>query len=379
MTPLSEKIYSFDPELPLSRAQTISQAWYRDPDIYEAERRAIFGRTWLAAGRADLVAEPGSFLTAEVAGEPILVVRDQEGTLRAFSNVCRHRAAPVVTRPAGKEARLRCPYHGWTYDLAGRLRGTPEFDGVEDFCREDNGLPPLAVDVWGPFVWVRFGGPSLPLVEYLEPLPRQLPPLEREKLRWVESRAYDVQCNWKVFVDNYLDGGYHINSVHPALGGVLDYAHYRTDVAAYTSSQVSPLRPAESGGPSDSVGQVRTGEARYCWAFPNVMFNAYSGYMDTNVVLPLGPERCRVVYDFYFADAEDRDHIRASIAVSDHIQAEDGLICEQVQRGLGSRSFETGRYSVRREGAVHAFHCLLARHLRAALADEVISTGPRCR
>jgi choline monooxygenase len=372
MMPLSEKIRAFDPDLPLAQAQTIPRAWYCDADVWEAERQAVFGRTWLAAGRAELVAEPGSFLTAEIAGEPILVVRDLEGTLRAFSNVCRHRAAPVVTRPHGKDCRLRCPYHGWTYDLAGRLRGTPEFEGVEHFCREDNGLPPLAVDLWGPFVWVHFGRVTTPLAEHLEPLPRQVAGLEIDKLRWSESRSYDVGCNWKVFVDNYLDGGYHINAVHPGLGGILDYAQYRTDIAAYTSSQVSPLRPAEAGGISEQMEQVRTGEAYYCWAFPNVMFNVYHGYLDTNVVLPLGPERCRVVYDFYFANAEDRERTRASIAVSERIQAEDAWICEQVQHGLGSWSFQTGRYSVRREEAVHAFHCLLGRSLRAALADGAV-------
>jgi choline monooxygenase len=116
------------------------------------------------------------------------------------------------------------------------------------------------------------------------------------------------------------------------------------------------------------VERVRSGEAFYCWAFPNVMLNVYHGYMDTNVVLPLGPESCRVVYHFYFAGGDERERIAASIAVSDQIQAEDGWICEMVQHGLGSRSFETGRYSVRRETAVHAFHCLLARHLRATLS-----------
>jgi choline monooxygenase len=370
-TSLAEKVRTFDPDLPLERAHTIPACWYRDADVHEAERRAVFGRTWLAAGRAALVSQPGTFLTADVAGEPILVVRDGDGTLRAFANVCRHRAAPVMTEPCGTATRLRCRYHGWTYDLAGRLRGAPEFDGVADFCREDNGLVPLAVDTWGPFVWVHAGVPSPSLAEYLDPLPRQLAPLGTEKLHWVAGLSYDVECNWKVFVDNYLDGGYHVNSVHPALAGITDYTRYRTEVSAFTSSQISPLRPAGADGDAAVVGQVRAGDcAYYCWAFPNVMLNVYEGYMDTNLVLPLGPARCRVVYDFYFGRVEGpaaRRHIEESIAVAHQIQLEDGGICAEVQRGLSSRTFDTGRYAVRREGAVFAFHRLLARHLGAAV------------
>ena len=152
---LRDKVGLFDPDLPLERARTIPSLWYFDADIYAAERRAVFAATWQVAGRLNQLSEPGSFVTAEIAGEPILVVRDAEGKLRAFFNVCRHRAARVVTEPEGTATRLRCRYHGWTYDLAGRLRGTPEFEGVADFRREEQGLVGLELDTWGPLVWVR--------------------------------------------------------------------------------------------------------------------------------------------------------------------------------------------------------------------------------
>ena len=170
---LRDKLSVFDPELPLERAAAIPAAWYTDADVYSLERRAVFGDAWLVAGRAADVAGPGSFLTAEIAGEPILVVRDEAGVLRAFANVCRHRAAPVATEPCGQASRLRCRYHGWTYDLAGRLRGAPEFDGVADFRREDNGLPTLAVAVWGSWVWVHAGERPPPLLDFLAPLPER--------------------------------------------------------------------------------------------------------------------------------------------------------------------------------------------------------------
>src|SRR5579871_712854 len=170
---LRELLAAFDPELPLERARTIPAAWYHDPDLAALERRAVFGDTWQVAGRADLVADKGTYLTCDVAGEPVLVVRDGDGVLRAFANVCRHRAAPVMTEPSGRASRLRCRYHGWTYDLTGRLRGTPEFDGVADFCKEDNGLTQVAEDTWGPLVFIHQPPvrPENTLEQFLAPLP----------------------------------------------------------------------------------------------------------------------------------------------------------------------------------------------------------------
>jgi choline monooxygenase len=367
---LRAKIEAFDPDLPLERARTIAAAWYRDPDIHESERRAVFGNTWQAVGRADQVAEPGGFFTAEVAGEPILVVRDEDGVLRAFYNVCRHRAARVVAEAEGQLKKLRCRYHGWTYDLTGRLRGTPEFDGVADFCREDNGLPHVAVATWGPIAWVHLGPSPPPLDQFLAPLPQRTESLRLAALRFVERREYRLACNWKVFVDNFLDGGYHVNTVHPGLAGVLDYSRYRTEVFGHSSVQISPFKPVDG---QDQVAQVRSGDAAYYWwVYPNFMINLYQGVMDTNLVLPLGPEACRVVFDFYFAEPEGeerRKFIAQSTAVGHQIQLEDVGICEEVQRGLASQSYDTGRFSVRREAGGYHFHRLLAGSLRDTLGS----------
>ncbi len=368
---LRDLLARFDATLPLERARTIPAAWYADAEVFAAERRSVFGDTWQAVGRLDQLAEPGSFVTADVAGEPVLVLRDGEGQLRAFANVCRHRAARVVPQPCGRLTKLRCPYHGWTYDLTGRLRGTPEFDGVADFRREDNGLSPLAVAAWGPLVFVHLGQQPPPLTDYLSPLPERAAPLGLEGLRFAGRREYELACNWKVFVDNYLDGGYHVNAVHPGLAGVLDYSEYRTEVFAHTSVQSSPLKPPERAGADPAVGKVRGGDrAYYWWVFPNLMLNVYQGVMDTNLVLPLGPDRCRVVFDFLFARTDRPDaerFIADSIAVAHQIQLEDAGICEDVQRGLGSRYFDTGRFSVRREAAGYHFHRLLAGQLRSAV------------
>jgi choline monooxygenase len=374
MTDRGRKILEgFDPTLPLERAHTIPSEWYFDPDIHEMERRAAFHGSWQLVGRIEQIASPGQYITADIAGEPVLVLRGSDGTLRAMSNVCRHRGSPLCSDPHGTASRLRCPYHGWTYDLAGRLIGTPEFDGVQDFSRDESGLPRFEVAEWGPFLFVHVLPATLSLRQSLAPLPDYEQVLQLPSLRFVHRKEYVLECNWKVFVDNYLDGGYHVNSVHPGLAGVLDYSRYRTELADRTNVQISPIKQPASGD-NDTAAAVRQGDnAYYWWIFPNLMINCYSGVMDTNLVLPMGPQRCRVIFDFYFSHSEGPEaaaYIEESIRVADQIQAEDVDICEKVQRGLRSRTYRTGRFSVRREGGGYHFHRLLAAELRAALTDS---------
>ncbi|HZP22359.1 MAG TPA: aromatic ring-hydroxylating dioxygenase subunit alpha [Terriglobales bacterium] len=364
MTALQEKLREFDGALPLERARTIPSSWYFDAEIYAAECQRVFGRSWLLACRAEQVREPGAFVTVEMAGEPILVLCDDQGVLRALSNVCRHKAAQVINQPCGKVTKLRCRYHGWTYDLTGRLRGTPEFDGVADFNREENGLPALAVDTWGPLVFVHHGKPQQSLAEFLAPLPERAAGLGLERLKFVARREYDLACNWKVFVDNYQDGGYHVNTVHPGLAGALDYAHYRTENFDHGGVQISPLKPSAD----PTIAKVRSGDnAYYWWIFPNLMINIYQGVMDTNLVLPLGPDRCKVYFDYYFANfgPETERYVSDSIAVAHQVQIEDMSVCDEVQRGLKSSTYRTGRFSVKRESGCYHFHQVLAQYLRS--------------
>lgn len=358
---IADLLAAFDPDLPLDRARTIPNTWYTSPEVYAAEREAVFARSWQVVGRCEQVKEPGSFVTAEIAGEPVLAVRGEDGVLRAFFNVCRHRAAPILSDPCGSVTKLRCRYHGWTYGLTGQLRGTPEFDGVQEFCKEANGLVPVGVGEWGPFVWVHLTEPREPLAEFVRPLASWVEGRGGfGNLTWYARKSYDLACDWKVYVDNYLDGGYHVNTVHPGLAGVLDYREYRTVCDGKTVLQLSPMKPAEG-----EAGRTRTGDlAAYWWVYPNFMLNLYAGVMDTNLVLPLGVDRCRVVFDFYFAAGTDEGFMRESVAVADQVQAEDMSICEEVQRGLNSRSYTTGRFSAKRENGGYYFHQLLGRALQ---------------
>ena len=358
---LKSLLAEFDPELPLERAKTIPNSWYTSPDIARLERDAVFARSWQMVGRRELVARPGAFLTAAIDGEPIVVVRGEDGALRAFFNVCRHKAGPLCTEECGSVTKLRCRYHGWTYDLAGNLRGTPEFDGVQGFAKEDNGLVPVAVAEWGPFVWVHLSQPAEPLERFLGLLPAWVESRRAlDGLEWYASKTYDLACNWKVYVDNYLDGGYHVNTVHPALAGVLDYREYRTVPDGNTVLQSSPITPGEG-----EAGRTRTGDlAAYWWVWPNFMMNVYAGVMDSNLVLPLGVDRCRVIFDFYFSGTAAADFKAESVRVADQVQDEDIGVCEEVQRNLNSRSYTTGRFSVKRENGGHHFHRMLGRVLQ---------------
>jgi choline monooxygenase len=368
MLPIRGVIESYDLHRPLEEAWTIPAVWYVDPRIEELERRTVFSASWQMVGRADQVARPGEFFTAEIAGEPLVVVRGSDGALRGFFNVCRHHAAAVETREEGKTHLFRCPYHGWTYSLEGELKGTPDFAGVCRFEKGENGLVPVAAGVWENFVFVRLDRDGPTLEEFLgADLMGQFHPLGLQSLHFLERRHYAFDCNWKVFVDNYLDGGYHIPHIHKGLDSVLDYASYTIENGQRHCLQSSPV---VSEGAERETGAVRTGaRALYYWIYPNFMVNWYEGVMDTNLVIPRGVDRTEVIFDFYFPDvsAAARERDLASIAVGQRIQDEDVAICQSVQRGLGSRAYVAGRLSVRREAGEHLFHRLLATDLRAGL------------
>jgi len=362
---LSALLSLYDADAPLEAASTIPAAWYRDERIAELERERVFGRNWIAVGRADQVAAAGQFFTVELAGEPLVLVRGNDGALRAFFNVCRHHAAAVATVPCGTAQHLRCPYHGWTYGLDGSLKGAPEFAGVCNFDRDANGLIPVRVAVWEQFVFVTICDQAPPLPEFLGDLPERVAPLGLGNIHFFQRQTYTLRCNWKVYVDNYLDGGYHVPHLHKGLNSVLDYKEYTIENGRHYCLQSSPVVSSDE---HVSFAATRTGDrAYYYWIYPNFMINVYEGVMDTNLVLPVAPDACMVQFDFFFADVSEgrRAHNAESVAVSDRVQAEDVDICESVQRGLRSRAYGAGRLSVRREAGEHLFHRLLARDVRA--------------
>lgn len=371
-TPLSDIISSYDSQVPLEQASTIPSSWYTNEDLYHLEVQTVFSNNWQFAARVEQLKEPGSYVTTDVAGEPLVVVRGDDGVLRAFFNVCRHHGAAVMTEPEGRANQLRCPYHGWTYSLQGQLRGTPDFNDVCDFNKVENGLIPVDLEVWEQWIFVRIGNKTNGTMKSFltDKLIGEINPLGLGNLHWVERRHYSFDCNWKVFVDNYLDGGYHVPHLHKGLDSVLDYSNYRIENGERHCLQWSPI---VREGAEEQTGAVRHGErALYYWIYPNFMINWYLNAMDTNLVIPRGVDQTEVIFDFYFPDTspEAMKQNRASIEVGQRIQDEDVAICKSVQRGLRSRAYDAGRLSVRREAGEHLFHRLLYGDLFAVAKEQ---------
>ena len=385
-------IDSYNSNAPLDHAATIPASWYIDERIYALELQTVFATSWQLVARIDQIEKAGAYVTSEIAGEPIVVVRGSDNLLRAFFNVCGHHAAAVMTEPEGTADHLRCPYHGWTYTLEGELKGTPDFAGVCDFDRAGNGLVPVKTAVWEKWVFVKLqsgtgvspvmnsgNGAPKPNPEHAHDahatsgsfpaagLIDQIKPLNLTNLHWLERRRYMFDCNWKVFVDNYLDGGYHVPHLHKGLDSVLDYSHYTIENGEGFCLQSSPM---VTQGAEPETGAVRGGKrALYYWLYPNFMINWYEGGMDTNLVIPHGVDKTEVIFDFYFPDVSEaaRERNRASIEVGQRIQREDENHCRSVQRGLNSRAYKAGRLSVRREAGEHLFHRLLHADLAKSL------------
>ncbi|HXV15124.1 MAG TPA: aromatic ring-hydroxylating dioxygenase subunit alpha [Candidatus Krumholzibacteria bacterium] len=363
---LLDEVRRFDPSVPLEAAWLPPKSWYADSRFFDLECETVFKNNWLIAARSDQFKKAGDFVAGSVAGEPYVVVRGEDGALRAFFNVCRHHAA-VVAVGAGCSESLVCPYHGWTYGLDGRLLRAPELGAVKDFDREKFGLVPMKVGEWCGLVFVSMSKEPRPLSNDLTEVARRLQEMNVHQLQFVARRKYTLACNWKVYVDNYLDGGYHVSYLHKGLAGQLDLDSYKTEIFERYSIQ-SGAGAGDAGEKGGGDFSERIGDkVLYAWIYPNLMINRYGPMMDTNWVIPKGNAETDVIFDYYFAPetARDTDFVEKSLAASDVVQQEDVEICESVQRGLGSSSYDQGRYSVKREHGEHHFHKLLSADFRA--------------
>ena len=348
-----------DPEI--ARAWTLPAPLYYEPSTAAAETKKIFSRTWQVVGHRDQVSKPGDYFTAHLAGEPLLLARGTDAKLRGFYNVCRHRAGPAA-EGCGSRKLFRCVYHGWTYNLDGTLNHATEMDAVENFRPEDFALVPVRCEEWFNLVFVNLDPDAAPLLTSLGELPQQAERFPFQTMKLFERRTYDMKCNWKTYVDNYLEG-FHLPTVHPGLNRELDFNAYTVEPYAHHVRQWSPIRGAQ---PGDTTPR-RYQEARdnlttdYFWAFPNWMLNCYPDNVSLNIVLPIEPERSLAIFEWYLPNQElGSAAAKDSVRFSDEIQHEDVAICEAVQKNLHSRSYQRGRFSAKQEKGVHAFHRMYA-------------------
>ncbi|KAI3443396.1 hypothetical protein Pfo_000061 [Paulownia fortunei] len=362
-------IQEFNPEIPIEEAFTPPSSWYTDPDLYSLELNQVFYRGWHPVGYTEQIKEPRDFFTGRLGSIEYVVCRDEKGTLYAFHNVCRHHAS-LLASGTGKKSCFVCPYHGWTYGLDGALVKATRITGIKNFKVNEMGLVPLKIAIWGPFVLINFEG-----VMQKEGLGTEAVGNEwlgsaadilgangvDTSLDYVCRRVYTLECNWKVFCDNYLDGGYHVPYAHKGLASGLQLDSYSTKMYEKVSIQSCGGNTKDCEEEFDRLGS----KALYAFVYPNFMINRYGPWMDTNLVLPLGPRKCQVIFD-YFLDASLRDNsafIEKSLEDSERVQEEDITLCKAVQQGLESPAYHIGRYSPTVEMAMHHFHCLLHENL----------------
>jgi len=332
--------------------QTLPSDWYVGPDALDRELERVFDRSWQYAGAAELVAEPGTFLTTRAGRVPIVVTRDDDGDLNAFVNVCRHRGAVVARERNGRRRTLQCHYHAWTYGLDGRLRAAP---GTKELELDDVALPRAAVGVWGPFVFVNPDEGAGPLEEALGELPAIVAdgnvPLDRIRPR--RTAAYEIEANWKLVVDNYLEC-YHCPVAHPGFSKAFDVDDYTLSTYPTFSLQRTPGR--------------EEGEGLYAYLWPNFALNAYPGpgNVSLNLFVPLTTDRTLALYEYFLADEVSDAEADEFVAFVDQVQREDTELCESVQRGLRSGRLERGLLVPGREDGLLHFQNLVREALQEA-------------
>jgi carnitine monooxygenase subunit len=339
---------------------TLPYGWYTDPEILRREQERIFRPAWQYAGHTGQLAQPGYF-TVHAGRIPVVVTRDRDGEIRAFANVCRHRGF-VVADGEGSRETLQCPYHAWTYGLDGRLRAAPRSEEEPEFPREELGLVPVAVDTWGPFVFVNAGPDPEPLAATLGSMPAQVAELGLDVDSLVHYRRWEaeLEANWKVVCENFLEC-YHCQVAHPGFSELIDVSPeaYMLSTDGRLSTQHGPLRTAT---PADELPR-----AQFHFLWPNLGINIFGGRPNISIgpIVPRTPERTYRFLDYFFGPDVEQAWIDDLLAFDDQVGREDRVLVEGVQRGLASGVLERGVLMGRSEQLIGHFQALTA----AALAN----------
>ena len=378
--------FSVDPDI--AKAKTISKDFYINQRHFDDARELIFAPTWQFIGTTDLVKEPGDCypftLIDGYLNEPLLLTRDKNGQLHCLSNVCTHRGNLMVYEPC-RNNQLRCKYHGRLFDLDGQFRSMPEFKEVENFPTEEDNLKQLPLFQWGKLLFTSLQGARKAGTESIDennPTPTAIPeaipaeamfseminrvgwlPIDKIHYRPDLSSDYMVKANWALYCENYLEG-FHIPFVHATLNAVLDFGEYTTEVYKYSNLQLGIGKKDDScfDLPASSPDFGKQVSAYYFWVFPNMMFNFYPWGLSFNLVQPLTVDSCKVSFLSFVYD-ESKIGTGAGSGL-DTVEHEDEEVVQMVQKGIRSRFYEHGRYSVKHEKGTHHFHSLIASFMR---------------
>ena len=361
-------------------ASTLPGRYYYDPVIYEQELEQIFGQMWVYVGRAETLTDPGAYQVVTVGRESVIVVRDRQDVLRAFFNVCRHRGSRLCTEATGRlKGSLQCRYHAWTYGLDGRLIGAPNVFNDEYFDRTLYSLAPVALEVWEGLIWLNLADAPAPMTTQVnEPIVERFgscEPLARyelERLRVGKTVNYDVQANWKLLLENFMEC-YHCGPTHPELCQLLPA--FRSGKADYRAGEAATL--VETAEAFTITGQasrpplprLSPEEQRSYYGIvvtPNVLLNLLPDHVVIHILWPQGPTRTRVVCDWLF-DPEvmsrpDFDPMDA-VEIFDIVNKQDWEVCEMAQLGVTSKAFAAGGIYVPIERHIRAFADLVLEKL----------------
>jgi choline monooxygenase len=358
---LIEEIKKWNPNIPINNATTPPSTWYIQPEFLTLESKSVFFQNWIPVGRIEQLKEKGSFISGNILGESYIVIRDLQNQLKAFFNVCRHHATRLISQDCGKinTGEIVCPYHGWTYTLEGNLKKATQIRGIENFNSKNNSLFPIHVQTFGLWVFIHLGLEPQWTLEKCSLLEKMLYETNYQDLKYYISKTYTVNCNWKIFIDNYCDGGYHVPYLHKTLNSQIEMNSYKTILDEKFSIQTCSGKK----NINDEMLKNKINENTiYAFIYPNFMINRYRDVMDTNTVIPISIDKTLVHFDFFFKDIdskEAKDYINYSLKISDKIQQEDADISSLVQQGIESSSFDVGRYAPNVEQAAHHFHKLL--------------------
>lgn len=337
-------------------ARTLPARLYSDHALYELERRKIFAPNFHLAAHASMLPRAGDVYALTIAGYQLLIVRQDNGTLRAFHNVCRHRAGPLAHDGASHcGEHLTCKYHGWRYALDGRLRSATGFGPAEGLDVRSLGLFPASVREWRGFIFVAPDEDAVGFDDFIAPLARHAARLPLEDFTFAERRTHAIACNWKTYVENYLEG-YHVDAVHPSLAAEVDAARYRVTMEGMVAIHEAPAR--------NPVANVYDG--LWAWAFPVLGVNVYADGLMMERMWPDGANRTILDYLFFFREGLSDARKTEILAMSETVTGEDKVICEAVQRNLDAGIYASGVLSPTHENGVAWFQTEIRRRLGEA-------------
>lgn len=346
----------------IRKAETLAPEFYTESSNFDLSKERIFARTWQFIGDKDALRVSGQMVPETMLpgfmDEPLLLTRDEADNIHCLSNVCTHRGNLLVEGPCN-EKQIRCRYHGRRFKLDGKFVQMPEFEGVEDFPTEKDDLPGIPFGNWDKFLFASVK-PAFSLDEALKDMKERLSflPLKDFRLKPELSRDYLVRCHWALYCENYLEG-FHIPFIHNSLNAAIDYGSYTTELYKYSSLQLALGKGSEYtfALPKGHKDHGKPVMAYYYWVFPNIMFNFYPWGVSVNIIKPMSVDLTKVSFITYVYDESKLD--QGAGAMLDKVEREDEAVVENVQKGIRSRFYISGRYSPKRETGTHHFHRLI--------------------